>query len=322
MDVDNTPQRKLRRPVLWFVLGVPVLLAVLLGGIAWKQGAFAKTTQLFFFANSADGLNKGMAVKFRGFRIGTVEEIALEPNGSVKVRLLIGSSYTRLVPQDSKAHLTKEGMIGASIIEIDPGASGASPVANNGVLAFARLRDFKDIAEELADQIQPILEDVKKITAYANDPDGDLRQAIRNLNKVSAGLSETRQDVSRLVQNTDQRLATVATQLGTVFANTGQRLDQVGASLKTLQDGMPGLMLKTEKTLENAAAATANIKKITEEGVEQVPGILRDGKAAAEDARGILDGVMNSSIVRSFVPAPAENLIPLDSHDAQSATRK
>jgi len=251
-----------------------------------------------------------------------VEEIALEPNGSVKVRLLIGSSYTRLVPQDSKAHLTKEGMIGASIIEIDPGASGASPVANNGVLAFARLRDFKDIAEELADQIQPILEDVKKITAYANDPDGDLRQAIRNLNKVSAGLSETRQDVSRLVQNTDQRLATVATQLGTVFANTGQRLDQVGASLKTLQDGMPGLMLKTEKTLENAAAATANIKKITEEGVEQVPGILRDGKAAAEDARGILDGVMNSSIVRSFVPAPAENLIPLDSHDAQSATRK
>lgn len=320
MDVESALQRKLRRPVLWFVLAAPVLLVALLAGIAWKQGAFAKTTQLFFFAKSADGMNKGMAVKFRGFRIGTVEEIALEPNGSVKVRLLIGNSYTRLVPQDSKAHLTKEGMIGASIIEIDPGASGASPVANNGVLAFARLRDYNDIAEELADQIQPILEDVKKLTTYANDPDGELRQTIKNLNKVSAGLIETRQDLSRLLQNTDQRLSRVAAQAGAVFANAGERLDQVGAGLKPLQDDMPGLMLRTAKTLENAEAATADVRKITAQGVEQAPAMLREGNAVIEDARDILDAAMNSWAVRSFVPTPTESLIPLDSHDG--AARK
>ncbi|MFH1605481.1 MAG: MlaD family protein [Pseudomonadota bacterium] len=322
MNVESAPQRKLRRQVLWFVLAALLLLAALLAGVAWKHGTFAKTTQIFFFAKSADGMNKGMAVKFRGFRIGRVEEISLEPSGSVKVRLLIDSAHTRFVPQDSKAHLTKEGMIGANIIEIESGATGASPVANNGVLAFSRLRDFNDIAQELADQIQPILEDVKKITEFANDPDGDLRQTIKNINQLSAALLETRKEISRLVQNTDQRLGTVSGRLDAVLGNAGERLDQVGASLKTLDGKIPELMLKVDTTLGNAQAVTANIKKITEEGVEQVPGILRDGKAVAEDTREILGGAKNSWLVRSFVAAPTETLIPLDSHDAGGAARK
>ena len=322
MDVDSTPKRKLRRPVLWFVLAALVLLAALFGGVAWKQGAFTKTTQLFFFAKTGYGMNKGMAVKFRGFRIGTVEEVSLEPSGSVKVRLVIDSAYTRFVPQDSKAHLTKEGMIGASVIEIERGETGASPVANNGVLAFARLRDFNDIAQELADQVQPILEDVKKITAFANDPEGDFRQTIKNVNKASAALLETRQEISRLVQHGDQRLGTVSEQLGAVLGKAGERLDQVGVSLKTLDEKMPGLVLKADKTLDNIQAATANIKKITDEGAEQLPGILRDSKAVAEDTRAVVDGVKKSWPVRNIVPAPKETLIPLDSHDAGSAPRK
>jgi len=322
MDLDSVPQRKLRWQALWFVLAALLLLGALLGGVAWKQGTFAKTTQLFFFAKSADGMNKGMAVKFRGFRIGTVEEISLEPNGSVKVRLLINSAHTRFVPQDSTAHLTKEGMIGASIIEIEAGATGASPVANNGVLAFTRLRDFNNIAEELAGQIQPILNDVKKITVMVNDPDGELRQTIKNLNTLSAALLETRQELSHLVQNTDQGLDRTFGRLDTVIGNAGERLDQVGASLKTLNEKLPDLMLKVDTSLDNARAATANIKKITEEGVEQVPGILRDGKAAAEDTREVLGGVKNSWLGRSFVPAPTETLIPLDSHDSGSVSGK
>ncbi len=322
MDIETTPLRKLRRPVFWFVLAALLLLAALFAGIAWKQGAFTKTTQLFFFAKTGYGMNKGMAVKFRGFRIGTVEEVSLEPSGSVKVRLVIDSTYTRFVPQDSKAHLTKEGMIGASIIEIEAGETGAQPVANNGVLTFARLRDINDMAEGLVNQVAPILEDVKKITAFANDPEGDLRQTIRNVNKASAALLETRLEISRLLQNSDQRLGTVSGQLGTVLGKAGERLDQVGASLKTLDDKIPGLMIKADKALDNVQAITANIRTISDDSVEQVPGLLRDGKAAAEDTREILGGVKKAWPVRNFVPAPKETLIPLDSHDGGSASRK
>ena len=322
MDVDSTPQRKLRRPVLWFVLAALALLVALAAAVAWKQGAFTKTTQLFFFAKSADGMNKGMAVKLRGFRIGTLEELSLEPGGNVRGRLVIDSAYTRFVPQDSKAHLAKEGMIGASFIGIEPGPTGARPVANDGVLAFARLRDFNDIAQELTDQIQPILNDVKTITAFVKDPEGDLRQTIRNLNKASAALLETREDISRLVKNGDQRLGTVSEQLGAVLGKAGDRLEQVGATLKTLDEKIPGLMQKTDKTLDNIQATAANIKKITDEAAEQLPEMIRDGKAVAEDTREILDGAKKSWPVRNILPAPKETLIPLDSHDARGAPRK
>ncbi len=319
MDAEFTADRRLRRPVLLFVLAALALLVALLAAVAWKQGAFTKTTQLYFFAHSADGMNKGMAVKFRGFRIGTVEELSLEPSGSVKVRLVIDSAYTRFVPQDSKAHLAKEGMIGASIIELEPGESGALPVANNGVLAFARLRDFSDIAQDLADQVQPILEDVKKITAFVNDPEGDVRQTIKNINKATAELSETRKEVSLLLKNSDQRLGAVSEQIGTVLGKAGERLDQAGTTLKNLNEAMPDMMLKVDKSLANIQAASVNIKKISEDGVEQVPGLLREGKSVAEDAGELLQGAKKTWPIRNYVPAPKENLIPLDSHNAGRA---
>ena len=322
MHVDSTPHHKLRQPVLWFVLAALALLVALALAVAWKQGALTKTTQLFFFSKSADGMNKGMAVKFRGFRIGTVEELSLEPSGNVKVRLVIDSAYTRFVPQDSKAHLTKEGMIGASFIDIEPGPTGARPVANDGVLAFARLRDFNDIAEELADQIQPILSDVKMITAYVNNPEGELRQTFRNINKASAALLETREEISRLVKSSDQRLGAISEQLNAVLVKAGDRLDQVGANLKTLDEKIPGLMQKADKTLDNIQATSANLKKITDETAEQLPELIRDGKAVAADTREVLDGAKKSWPVRNFLPAPKEALIPLDSHDARGTPRK
>ena len=322
MDADTSPQRKLQQPVLWFALTALLLLLALIGGVAWKQGAFAKTTQLYFFAKTAYGMNKGMAVKFSGFRIGSVEEVSLEPNGSVKVRMVIDNAYTRFVPKDSKAHLSKEGLIGASIIEIEPGKSGARQVADNDVLAFARLRDFNDLAEDLADQVQPILADVKKITEFINDPDSDLRQTIKNINRASAALVETTQEIKRLVQNSDQRVGVVSGQVNTLLEKAGERLDQVGASLKTLDGKIPTLMLKADKTLEDIRAASANIKKITDESAEQVPGILRDGKAVAEDAREIVGGAKKAWPVRNFVVPPKETLIPLDSHETGSAQRR
>jgi phospholipid/cholesterol/gamma-HCH transport system substrate-binding protein len=329
MEADISPQRELRRPVLWFVLTALVLLAALIGAVAWKQGLFTKTTQLYFFAKSAYGMNNGMAVKFSGFRIGTVEEVTLEPNGSVKARMAVDNTYIRFVPQDSTAHLTKEGLIGASVIEIVPGETGGRQVANNGVLIFERARDVNDIGADLMAKVQPILEDVKKITAFVNDPDSDLRQTIRNVNKTSAALVETTEEIRRLVQNSDQRVGAVSGQVGVLLGKAAERLDQVGASLeqanaslKAIDEKVPGLVLKADKTLENFQAASTNIKKITEDSAEQLPGIMRDGKAVAEDTREIIGGAKKSWPIRAFVPPQKETLIPLDSHETGSAPRR
>src|SRR5215467_12770078 len=60
-----------------------------------RQGAFTQTTHLHFFANSAQGITKGMAVQLFGFKIGAVDAISLETvgtsatAGSVRVRLQV-----------------------------------------------------------------------------------------------------------------------------------------------------------------------------------------------------------------------------------------
>src|SRR5262245_36359358 len=80
-----------------------------------RQGAFTQTTHLHFFANSAQGITKGMAVQLFGFKIGAVDQLSLEtvgsgaPAGSVRVRLQIENEYLPLINRDSVARIGKEG---------------------------------------------------------------------------------------------------------------------------------------------------------------------------------------------------------------------
>jgi phospholipid/cholesterol/gamma-HCH transport system substrate-binding protein len=172
-----------------FLLLAAFLVAGILAALV-RQGVFTQTTQLHFFANSAQGIGKGMAVQLFGFKIGAVDTLNLEPNGTVKVRLLVQSEYLRLINQDSTARIAKEGLIGASIIEIVPSRAPSHPVSENGVLKYERAADFSSIAEELSEQLRPVLADLKQFAESANRPDGDVRVAIRNARQLTAEMSE------------------------------------------------------------------------------------------------------------------------------------
>lgn len=282
-----------------FGLSALAALFMLFVAIAVKHDWFTRTTHLYFFAQSASGLSKGMAVKLIGFKVGNVEEIGIEPNATVRVKLAINSEHVRLIPQDSKARLTKEGLIGDSMVEIVPGTQPRQ-VANNGVLAFERGHGV----EELANDLKPILEDVKRITASINDPDGDIRQSIKNLNRATTLLVETEREIKTLARNGNQKLGKL-----------DQVLDSAGSSAKAVNQSLPGLLQKTENTLENLQAVTADAKKITAASAEQAPRIVQDAGAVAADSREIVDATKKSWPIRYMIDPPEEKELRLDSYD-------
>lgn len=60
---------------MWGALLVLLLLAIL---IAFRQDYFVRKTTVYFFAPNAQGLSKGMAVKFIGFKVGSVQSVAMQ----------------------------------------------------------------------------------------------------------------------------------------------------------------------------------------------------------------------------------------------------
>src|SRR5258706_11032415 len=150
-----------------FLIGAGILAALV------RQGVFTQTTHLHFVANSAQGIGKGMAVQLFGFKIGAVDALNLEPHRTVRGGLLVQTEYLRLINQDSTARIAKEGLIGASLIEIVPGPAPSRPGAENGVLKNERATDFSSVAEELSAQLRPILADLKQFAQPANRPNED-----------------------------------------------------------------------------------------------------------------------------------------------------
>src|SRR3954471_9233213 len=91
-----------RKTGLFLALGAALVIGAFLAALV-RQGAFTQTTHLEFFANSAQGISKGMVVQLFGFKIGAVDALSLETNGSgatagsVRVRLQIENEYLPLI---------------------------------------------------------------------------------------------------------------------------------------------------------------------------------------------------------------------------------
>lgn len=289
----------IERKTVWFVVGAGVALLLVLGVVAFKQDYFSQTTTLLFFSPNAQGLNKGMSVKFIGFKVGKVDDVLMEPNATVKVRLEVNNDYIHFIGQDAKARLMKEALVGESVIEIVPGSEQARQIAQNSVLAFEREQEISEITGQLASQIRPILDDVKKITSSISGSGGDIQQTLKNMNQVSANLVQ-------LTRNGEGKVDTVLGRLDTTLATANH-------ALKTLDDAMPGMVLKADSTLGNVNAASAEIEKMVAP-TGPVPQMLDNGSVLIEDSREIMDGAKKSWPLRTMLPPAGEAVLPLDGY--------
>jgi phospholipid/cholesterol/gamma-HCH transport system substrate-binding protein len=309
------------KTVIFIILAAAIVVGTVMAGLV-HQDFFTKTTRLYFFADSAQGITNGMSVQLSGFRIGTVDELSLEPSGTVKVRLVINSQYTHFIRQDSEARLFKEGLIGTSIIEISPGTPQIRQVQNDGVLKFNRAKDIADIAPDLAGRIGPILTDIKSITQSINDTDGDFRQTLKSVHRASAELAEAAASVNKLARSSDERLDAIHGRINIVLDRAGANVDKVGTVLDTLggtlatvDRSLPDLLLKLNSTLDNAQAASVNARKLSELLSEDLPPAVSEGRGLVQDTREVVQGAKKTWPIRNYLPPAEEQALPLDSHD-------
>lgn len=281
-----------------FMLGAAGVMLLVLLLIAARQDYFSRSTAIYFFTPNAQGLSKGMAVKFIGFKVGSVQEVSMQPNATVRVKVSLDDDYVHLIGQDAKARLTKEALVGESVVEIIPGSQQVRQVTQNSVLEFERGQDTSAVVENLATQLQPILSDIHQITSSINNPSGDVQQTLKNLNQATGGFRET---VNQF------------TQLG---VGSNKAMDRINSSLDTLDKAIPKLVDKADSTLNNVQSATADIKKITNDSAGEIPSLVRNANSLVQDGQETLGGVKKSWLLNGLFPKPEEQALPVDGYVA------
>ncbi len=300
-------EKKIGIFVITAIAGI-VLVAVFLG---IQQDIFIPKTTIFFVTESGQDLNEGMAVKLRGFKIGKVRKVLLDDSARVTVELSINKKYMKWVRTDSRAKLAKEGLIGESIIEITRGAPEAKEIETTGVIPFEREKGISEMAEELKTEIKPLFSDIRQIFQYVNDPNGDIKQALKNVKKVTADIDATRQHLDTLLKDTNKNISSITAKIDPVISSAKQTLETAGAMIKKIDKDIPQIMERINNSLENVQKTTEELKN----SASQIPPIIEKGNELTGSTKEVLDSVKQVWPISSYIEEPKEKTLKMDSYE-------
>jgi phospholipid/cholesterol/gamma-HCH transport system substrate-binding protein len=192
---------------LGIFIAVGLVLFVLAIFIIGKQkNMFDPVFKLTTRFQNVGGLQVGSTVRFSGINIGTVDNIRIVNDSTVKVDMVIKKDVQRFLRADSQAGIGSEGLIGDKILVISQGSPTAKivkdgqsvpssePIETDAIMAS--LQVTADNAALATGEITEILQKVNSgqgtLGKLIQDPTmaNNIDKTILNLRKSTKGLDE------------------------------------------------------------------------------------------------------------------------------------
>jgi phospholipid/cholesterol/gamma-HCH transport system substrate-binding protein len=297
----------LRRGTRWFLVAGLLIAVGLAATILVRQGMFRQTASLGFVANSAQDISKGQSVKIAGFRVGSVDEITLQPDGSVAVQLEIDAGYMRFVTKDATVELRKEGFVGGATLEILPGVDKTRLASDQATLQFSRAEGLTAVANSLRDKLVPVLDDIKTITATLADPQTGLSASLGKVRDTSGTLQT-------LLQTGNQQLGAVGKSAAITLDRAQEDLGRAGQTIETVNARLPALLTKTQDILNHVEAMAAEAKTT-------LPPTLKNANNTVADVNEIVSGAKNAWPIKTLLDAKEPVSPTIDSDPRAEGTR-
>jgi phospholipid/cholesterol/gamma-HCH transport system substrate-binding protein len=314
-DNDDRFKNLFGKTALFLLLAViGVAVALLWTGI--KKGAFTAKSPIYFVADSGQGLTEGMPVKYSGFKIGKLNTLTLDQQGRVKVEVSIDAKYLSLIRSDAVISLIKEGVIGDGVLEFSRGTEEKPVLAAGGFVRFERANGLEQAVIDVKNRIMPILDDLHQTL---HDPQGDVRQTLKNLRELSSGMKGTREGVDHVLGSVD---ANLNNEVGPLLRSLRQSATHAEALSAKLDHDLPLMLKKVDDSMDNLQQTTSSVKDAVQKSAPQVPGMLGEARETlgktremVGDTQEVIDSLSSHWPLKNVVP-PAETApIKMDSHD-------
>lgn len=190
---------------LFVIIGFVLFLGVLFF-IGKQKNLFGTVFQVKSVFKNVSGLKVGANVRFGGITVGTVGDIQLLTDTSVKVVMVLQSNVRKFINRDASAGISSDGLMGDKVILISPGTGGQQEIADGGTLSSQQPVEIDAILSSLkisADHAAVITDELAKLAYRINHGNGaiskligdstigkNLSTTMKNLNKSTEGLNE------------------------------------------------------------------------------------------------------------------------------------
>jgi phospholipid/cholesterol/gamma-HCH transport system substrate-binding protein len=202
----DTHTQKFKFRLGLFVAGGLTLFILAIFIIGKQKNLFNPVFKLTSTFHNISGLQVGNKIRFSGINVGTVDEIYIINDSTVRINMLIKKDVWQFIKSDCRISIGSEGIIGDKLIIISQGIA-SSPQAKDGQsLASTEPVETDAIMKSLrvtAGNAEIITNQLAQIMVKINKGDGtlgrliqdktiaeNLNQTIVNLKKSSKGLDE------------------------------------------------------------------------------------------------------------------------------------
>ncbi|MGD0038562.1 MAG: MlaD family protein [Bacteroidota bacterium] len=206
-------------------------IAIFIVGIYFvgeRQQLFRSTFRVSGIFKDVAGLQAGNNVRLSGINVGTVDNISIVSDTSIRVEILIDESTRKFIKKDAVATIGSDGLMGNKILIINPGTGGKMEIENNNIVQTIQPINMDDILISLKASI----DNTSNITS--------------NLSKITGSIQSGKGTIGKLLM--DQSLA--------------QNFDSSIVNLKHGSEGLRNLMDSAKSSFtQNFDSTFVNLKE-------------------------------------------------------------
>ena len=252
--------------VIAFVIAL-LILVFWLGKYGFEKKKFDEYS--IYFKESVAGLNIGSSIKYKGFDVGSVSEIKLNPLNSEEIQVDISIKKGTPIKEDNYASLGNLGITGLKYIELKGGSNNSKllEVNENGLrIINSRISDLTTLVDSTTDitnELTIVLSQIKKLL---ND---------ENIKNISTTLVKTQNSMANIEQ------------FSLYLVNNEKKLDELLASISLLA-------INGNKSFESIDKSANSFKALSTELLAEVKKGNFDVRDLSKESFDKLNKVLNS----------------------------
>lgn len=321
------------------IVGTFVILALaMLVGVLILMGTnqrwFSKDYYFSSSFPSADGLSSGMPIRFKGFQIGVVDRVTLNPDNTVGLRFHIYDTYIDKVTKNSVLELTTSPIGLGGGLSFHPGR-GEGPHLPEGSFipstsmpagealvkqGLVEIPQNVDTITKLIGEVGPILQNVNATLESMQQLIATANGSIKGRGPGSVGgtlvsAQTTAENINGVVGLLGPKVNTILDNLNTVSEEVKkasqspngvvQGLLQPKGSVSTILNDNNSLYDKLNATLDSLNRTANQLQDFVHylnSTQPQISGLLDQGRQTLVQGKDVLEGIRNNPLIRGGIP--------------------
>lgn len=271
-----------------FVISLIVALLIItfwLGKYGFEKKKFDEYS--IYFQESVAGLNIGSSIKYKGFDVGSVSEIKLNPSNFEEIQVNISIKKGTPIKEDNYAFLGNLGITGLKYIELRGGSNNSKLLEPNehGLKVIkseiSTLTNLVDSTTDITNELTIVLGQIKKLLN-----DENIKNISTTLVKTQNSMSNIEQFSSYLVNN-EKKLDELLKNLSTLTQNGNKSFESIDKSANSFKALSGELLAEVKK-------GNFDMRDLSKESFDKLNKVLNSLDGTLLQTQNLIDNLNQS----------------------------